>query len=378
MTSDFDSRKGERGVVSLLTVIFFMIFISLIAVAFTSIVVADQRQTLDNDLSASALAAARSGVEDGKRLILYCTTINPGASGCAEALNSQDNCNAFDATAGPAAHALATSLAVPVNSNGEGVTGGASASAYQQYFTCLTIQKATPSITMPLNAGSDVIKPLKTVSPFTKLQVSWSGEGNYAQRGSVFDGWPTVSDWNSAHYMPVLQVQTIPYSSLANLDAVEAGTRTVYLLPCDGTCILPSNNINILDARSPAGELRIGTSPVLPVACSVLGNSYTCSTTLTGYDSSTQQYYVRVSLLYSTTTTLTLSALDNNGTVNFDGVQPWIDVTGRTNDVFKRVRTQVGYVPANPLPTDALTSAAPICKDMTVTNQAPSSSYDCD
>lgn len=374
-----NNRKSEQGVVSLLTVIFFMIFISLITVGFISIVIADQRQTIDNDLSASALAAARSGVEDGKRMLLYCTTINPGAPGCTEALNSQDNCNAFNAASGAAAYSLATSLSVPVNTSGEGVTGGASASPYQQYFTCLTIQTKTPYITTPLNSDSDVIKPLKTVAPFTKLKVSWSGVGSYLQRGSSLAGWPTLSAWNSARYMPVIQLQTIPYTNLADLNSLEAGTRTTYIVPCDATCVLPSTDINLIDWRSAAGELRVGNAPITYAACTVLGSTYNCSTTLTGYNSTPpQQYYVRVSLLYATSTTLTLSALDNNGVVNFDGVQPWIDVTGRTNDVFKRVRSEVGYQPVNPIPTNALTSAAPICKDMTVTNEALSSSYDCD
>lgn len=377
MERHLKQHKSEQGVVSLLTVIFFMIFISLITVGFISIVVADQRQTTDNDLSASALAAARSGIEDGKRMLLYCTTVNPGAAGCADALNSQDNCSAFNATSGAAANALATSLAVPVTANGEGTTGGTAASAYQQYFTCLTIQTKTPSLTVTLNSGNDVIKPLRTVTPFTKLTITWKGVGSYLQRGSSLAGWPTVSAWDSARYMPVIQLQTIPYTSLADLDAVEAGTKTVYIVPCDATCVAPATDINLLDVRAAPGELRAAAPPITYASCTVLGAAYSCSVTLTGYNSAVQNYYARLSVLYASSTEITLSALDNTGSVDFDNVQPWIDATGRTNDVFRRVRAEVGYEPAVPLPTDALTSAAPICKEMTVTNEALSSTYDC-
>jgi Tfp pilus assembly protein PilX len=161
-------HKAEEGVVSLLTVIFFMIFISIIVVGFTTIVVADQRQTVDNDLSASALAAARSGVEDGKRILLYCLA-NPSAAGCATATTSHD-CDTFKSP--NAAYTLATSvLNIPLNANGEGATGGAT--AYQQYYTCLTVQTKTDTLKTTLNAGSDYIQQLKTVSAFADLNVTW-------------------------------------------------------------------------------------------------------------------------------------------------------------------------------------------------------------
>ena len=58
----------QSGMVSILVVMFFMIFMSLLIVGFVKIMSDEQRQATDNDLSASALAAAQSGVEDGKRI----------------------------------------------------------------------------------------------------------------------------------------------------------------------------------------------------------------------------------------------------------------------------------------------------------------------
>lgn len=373
-------RQRELGVVSLLTVIFFMIFISLIVVGFTTMVVADQRQTIDNDLSASALAAARSGIEDGKRILLYCQQ-NPSATGCTEAINSQDNCDAFNGAT--AAHQLAMNLPVAINNEGEGATGGAT--EYEQYFTCLTIQTKTPTVSTTLSAGTDYIQRLKTVTPFTQLKVTWSGDGTYLDRtGTLSGGWPSLSSWNSSQHMPVIRLQTIPYTSLADLNAVEAATKTVYIVPCKTTTCLPvGGDLTILDMRSgvstPSGGLRSsGQESIAYADCpAAVGTSYTCTVTLSGYDSSTTQYYVRASALYTTTTKLTLSAADGTGSVLFDNVQPWIDATGRTNDVFKRVRAEVSYTSNVIVPTNALNSAAPICKDMIVTNAAASSTYNC-
>lgn len=373
-------RRGEHGVVSLLTVIFFMVFISLIVMGFITIVVADQRQTTDNDLSASALAAARSGIEDGKRILLYCQA-HPADARCASALNSQNNCNAFNS--GQAYDLAKNTLAIPIDSTGEGATGGAT--DYEQYFTCLTIQRNTPSLSAPLSSDSDYIQRIKTTSQFTQLKISWAGEGSYMNRSGAIAGWPTLSSWNSSGYMPVIRFQTIPYNDVTDLDGNEARSRTIFIVPCGGGgCPSTSSDINVLDARtdststSGGQHLVSGQNPVKYATCTTLGVSYECTATLSGYDSGVWQYYIRASVLYAGTTTMTLSALSSTGAaVDFDNVQPWIDVTGRTSDVFKRVRAEVSYQPTVALPTNALDSAAPICKKLTVTDSANSSSYDC-
>lgn len=379
---EFEKRRGERGLVSLLTVIFFMIFVSLIVVGFITIVVQDQRQAIDDGLSANALAAAHGGVEDAKRILLYCRQ-NPTSPNCTNSvLNSQNNCNLF-ATGGPG-RGVAGELGMNLNDNGEGTTGALSSENYQQYFTCLTIQTDTPSLTQPLNATADYVQHLRTEAPFSKLQVSWSDTGaTYAPRGGSLGGWLTYLNWSHA---PVLQLQVIPYTPpLNDLNSIESDTRTVYIVPCTGsTCsALSSNDINVLDIRAGTDTLR-ATNTLPPIAyaqCTLAAGTYDCSAILEGFNGgggNPTQYYVRVSLLYASRTILKLASLDAaNSPVLFDNVQPWIDVTGRANDVFKRVHAEVSYAQPIVLPRHALDSAAPICKDMTVTNVASSSTYNC-
>lgn len=368
------SRVHESGVVSLLTVIFFMIFVSLITMGFITIVTADQRQTTDNDLSASALTAARSGVEDGKRLLLYCWA-HPGTDGCNKALNSQGDCDAVSSKPTSETHQLVSNLSIPIDENGEGATGGAT--AYEQYFTCLTIQTRTPSLKAPLTNDSDFIRRLQTVSPFTKLQLTWSVEGSYALRSNMLSGWPTLRQWNIDRHLPVIQFQTIPYpyGALSDIDALEARTTTLYIVPCGTTCTAAS----VEDIRaSVAGELRVTNAPIMYAPCTAIGGHYSCSITLNGYDSTAWQYYIRASVLYADSATLQVSAVNDTDPVLFDNVQPWIDVTGRASDVFKRVRTEVGYQSSIALPKNALDSAAPICKDMTITTELATSTYNCE
>lgn len=354
-----------------------MIFISLIVVSYLSLVITDQRQTLDADLSASALAAARSGVEDGKRILVYCAS-NATDPNCIAVLNSTDNCSMFKA--GNPGATLASTLSIPIDGSGQGSTGGAT--QYQQYFTCLTIQTKTPNATTPLSADNDYIQPLRTVSPFSQLRVSWSGTGSYVQNTGTLSNWPTLANWKA---QPVIRLQIIPYTNLSNLDTVEAATKTVYIVPCQSgsiACTSSLKDINVLDVRSPAGSLRGGSAPVTYASCTITsGIGYQCAATLTGFSggsAGTTQYYARTTLLYASSTTLQLAALDGSGnSVNFDNVQPIIDVTGRANDVFKRIQTQVSYAQNPALPQNALESAAPVCKDMTVTADPTSSTYNC-
>src|SRR6266496_6576946 len=71
-------QPKERGFVSLFTVIFFMLLITIITVGFWRIMAIEQRQSLDNDLTASANAAAQSGIEDAKRAIIKYNSLSNG------------------------------------------------------------------------------------------------------------------------------------------------------------------------------------------------------------------------------------------------------------------------------------------------------------
>ena len=71
----------ESGQASMVTVAMFMMLFAAIAVSFTFVVISASRQALNDSLQSSAKIAAESGVEDAKRLIVYCyNNRQPGGS----------------------------------------------------------------------------------------------------------------------------------------------------------------------------------------------------------------------------------------------------------------------------------------------------------
>ena len=62
----------ESGQASMVTVAMFMMLFAVVAVSFTYIVVSITRQTTNDTLQSVARSAAESGVEDAKRLLVFC------------------------------------------------------------------------------------------------------------------------------------------------------------------------------------------------------------------------------------------------------------------------------------------------------------------
>lgn len=382
--------RAESGFVSILTVILFMIFISLIVVAFMTIVSDDNRQTTDNDLSQNALSAARSGIEEGKRILLYCEQ-SPTPAACTDAVLNSTQCDAFTTADG---QTIANALSIPYKSNGEVSVGGND--AYQQFFTCLTITRDTASVEDKVTSASDYIVKLQTVNndPFDTLNISWKSlsDSAYGFPTGGVGTWTSETNWKqgTSARPPVLRVQLIPYQETDfdltapdALDEIEKNSKTVFIAPCM-TPLAPgctSNNaVSTMDIRQPAGVKRTGTAPVTYAPCSGT-SSYTCTTKLSflipSPPAKQPTFYARISIIYGQNAMVSLAPSKGGVPVRLWNVQPLIDVTGRTNDVFRRVRARVSHDPGIALPRYAIDSAAPICKDMFVTDSATTSQLNC-
>lgn len=375
------STNKQSGMVSILTLLFFMIFVSIIVVGFIRLMSYEQRQATDNDLSASALAAAQGGIEDGKRILLYCATAQPSGGKdtpeCRHMLNSQNNCRALS-DGGGVANMATLRNALSINMQDNDYVVGDTSGKFEQYYTCMTINDRTDELVKRLNRNNSSIIPLRFADPgdAKSLTIVWkSDDGAYGVTAPTTN-LPPYSQWkanSTTAKPPVLRVQLIPYTSPINLDETQANMRTAFIIPSQQ----PQSSVNImsLDQRGGAGQVRSNPStPLVYANCTTsAGTGYTCRQKIDGLDAPNQSYYLKVTVLYGDSTIMNLTAQNaSGGTVQFNGVQPEIDVTARANDVYRRIKARVSYgMPTVATPEYAV-EANDICKNMSISDEANS------
>lgn len=362
----------ESGLVSILTVIMFMIFISILVVGFIKIMTDEQRQTSDNDLSASALTAAQSGIEDAKRLILFCqkgdATYGDKTTGrCKDVLDSKknaDECSVFRGGAGGLFNAMKIDYV-----GGEARVGE---DEFNQYYTCLSILADPTDVVKPISEGKSLIIPMDVNGSFNSVKIKWSSpSGSYSMRGaSLGSDFPPRGSWSGlagTPRPPLLRVQVIPFTLGAiSLDAAEQGSDTLFLVPASSSTV--ANVTRGVDARGAPGTTRSGAVPLIYTACTIGSFGYDCNMRVDGFAPLPEKYYLRLSLMYGNTSSVAITPFDTTtgSDRTFNNVQYLIDVTGRANDVYRRVQSRVSPASSAIFPEYALDTSDPICKDILV------------
>ena len=376
------ATEREQGFVSLFTVIFFMLLITIITVGFLRIMAAEQRQSLDNDLTASAEAAAQSGVEDATRAIIKYNSLSDTdtlKSQLETALNSSE-CNALFTSA-------SISAALGFNTDGS----ISDQPGLNEYYTCVTVDLNTPDYIGDSSAGKSEIIPLvpENGDKFDQVLVSWhlasetvgtDGDGqpsNYAPSTLL----PPVTgsgSWNARGYPAYLRVEVFGYpNGNFDRDKMRDQSSSVFLIPNDSTnaAAIGSATAIDLDTADDRGANKIklnlvgikcdGTPPNLPIG------TYACTARIelkNGQPSTSNNYYLRITPLYSSTHFRVQMVRGPSTVVNFSGVEPTIDSTGRASDVFRRIKTRIRLDSAADLPEYSLESANDICKVMEVSD----------
>lgn len=373
-----NNSQRQAGFVSLFTVIFFVLLVTVITVGFLRIMVLEQRQALDNDLSASARAAAESGIEDAKRALLaYYNPSTPGALKTDLTTAFTTDANNCDSLTGK------TEVQNQLGINGKAV----GSNDFNQEFTCLTVKLNTPDYLGNTNASVSEILPLRGVSDFNQIKIQWhllspsigadgDGQPQNLPPGGLFQPQTGNPSWNSLRYPAYLRVQLFGYPSGSFTRAqLEDRSRTVFLVPVagDGAPI----DLGVADANPRAfNGSKSAPSSVNP-QCSTnytQFGSYLCTATLqlpagAQFASSGNTYFLRVTPIYSQAHFRIQLYNSSTGTsVDFKEVQPIVDSTGRAEDVYRRVQNRVRINAAIGLPEYAAESATDICKTIQVPN----------
>lgn len=394
------STNRQAGAVSLFAVIFAMLLITVITVSFLRLMMADQRQATDNDLSQSAYDSAQAGVEDAKRALLryqqVCTT-------------SPSDCDALGASLATSECNAALRIGDVVRPGDEasgGINTGeikiqqsesGSDTALDQAYTCVTMQLRTNDYVGSGGAGQSQLVPLVGESSFDTVTVRWFSKEDVTTTDSsvVLPGvsathpLPPQSDW-SVNTPSVLRAQLMQFGSSFTLDSFdyvnasgESNAHTVFLYPTSGVgataaafTALDARKTSLDGAREPS--LAIQTPHAVQCQSDVSAGGYACSMSLTlptPMGGGERTAFLRLTPFYNAAHFQVV--LSNGGVPSSDGVnvvrfkdvQPIIDSTGRANDIFRRVQSRVNLYNTNfPYPDGAIDVTNNFCKNFGVSD----------
>lgn len=411
-------RPGDResGQASMVTVAMFMMLFAAIAVSFTFVVISASRQALNDSLQSSAKIAAESGVEDAKRLIVYCYNKRQSdgsyppadkplcsnvigklsdkleSMGCDEILGKLDNPNYNNSFAveeeGGRGHR------VKVGNNGSNNNN-----ENNEYYQCLKIATKTDNYQgMVNNLGKSVIVPLRVVDKnnnaavIASLEIEWhrnvtgnDGDDPAEMNGANGTGLPKATTWNSSNRPAVLRVERVgvpkKVGGFSLNDLADSDTALTLRPSVNGNGGGKDKNRYHLGDYKPyyqSGRDSIapnnqygGKAPIVEAKCD--GADYACKTIFEdSLDTTKTDYYLRINAIYRSTH-FKITAYGQNGKkLYFDGVQPLVDVTGRSSDSFSRIQARLkpsfdkNADSTNWWPEYVIDTNGKVCKDIEV------------
>jgi len=347
------TKRGQRGGVSIFIVIFTALMVTVVTTSFVQLMVQNQQQASNNDLSQSAYDAAMAGVEDAKRLLVTLDRCErAGDSACVLGIKTKINANACDTTAYPG---IATKV------NGEFKVGPDEAN---QAYTCVKIDPDTPSVGSKLLASQEpkVLK-LSSRQSFDTIRISWFSKNDLegitgdksasATDPPFFDQLPSTSGpsaWTNTA-PPLLRAQLIQFEkgALRLNNFQKEGTsnaRTAFLYPQLSGSVSGVQQYFTADSRRKTS----GSNTPKLVTCDN-ADAYICSVDIklpelkndAGNDvSANREAYLQLAALYATgETSYEVRLFDGSTPRAFDNVQPTVDATGRAADLFRRVKAKV-------------------------------------
>jgi len=393
MMKSISKTQLQRGAVSIFAVIFAALLITIVTVSFIRIMVNDQNQATNNDLSQSAFDSAQAGVEDAKRALLRYQSIcqTQGAAAC-ELLSQQlatPDCNRALRIGDVVPTAGDATAEVPIQQS-----TSTNDAILNQAYTCVTIDLETEDYIGSLSANQSKLVPLVGIAQdrsttFDRVTLEWFSRddlGAGSSTGVSLLGVASAplplreqSAW-PANRPALMRTSLIQFGSSFTLEDFDFTTstasngNTLFLYPTS-TSSAPNQSFGRDSRRATtagATPADIAADTPLGVQCldSLASGGYACRTTLLlpqpigGGD---RTAYLRLTALYNASH-YRLTLLNGSTPLDFNGVQPEIDSTGRANDLFRRVASRVDLIDTNfPFPNGALEVSGNLCKDFAVT-----------
>jgi hypothetical protein len=361
----------QSGAVSLFAVIFGAMLLTIVTIGFMRLMIMDQRQSSNNDLSQSAYDAALAGVEDAKRVVRAAQTGNIQAVGV---LNGPINCNM-----------VAASGVVGGSISGDTIiqTGTGAGKRFDQAYTCVKItMKSQDFIYKSIEDKSQLI-PLRATSSFNKISIEWYRRDDESNLGSAnavnteistTGELPARNSWHS-NTPQLMRVQLINPGPTFNLSTLDTTGVTSFFRPNvlrsdvagqDGTAV--SSKTSDRPRATDGNEHNNGTNIVSCSKTFKFSGEYSCKAVIDVDEiaAGSETAFLRLTSIYKGGS-VKVSLQKTDGTiVNFDGVQPIVDSTGRASNLFRRVEARLQIGDDFAYPDNAIELKNSLCKDFSV------------
>jgi uncharacterized protein YegL/Tfp pilus assembly protein PilV len=326
------ARRRQRGIAAIIITLVTMLIITLIVLGFAAISRREQRQSLDQQLSAQAFYAAESGVEDAKVAIKRdldagrdpvpkdnCTTNNPGGTY-------------------PVGQAMVLDADNAVS------------------YTCLKVDMSPGSIAYDGIGDNGIVIPLEADQLIDRIQITWRPSNPPSGRpdtcpASTLNAFTPQTAWPCGY--GVLRTDLVHTGGALTRGGLLGSQHTTYFQPTRSTA----------NGTVPY-EGAAGQPNVIAGNCGT-ANYTQCVATINNLGGRTK-FSLRISSFYQPSNISIIAFNAANDPVPIGGVQAVVDVTGKATDVLRRIQVRVplGQPAATP-PAYAIQSNNAICKRFT-------------
>ncbi len=328
MTAISRPQSNQQGIVSIVIVLVFIAVTLLIVTGFAQVAQRNSRIALDSQLSQQALYAAESGVNDAVERIRTVNTVT-------------------DQTACTGAYTV----------NGGAISEGVS-------YTCQLVSLTPSTLSYDSVTDRSIVIPVETTSGnIPTLAVTWQKQAS-APASATGSGcttgvgtWPAATGWPAGCHYGVMRLDILPATAITTPEAAAQATATAFVYPGSGaTATLAYTGMGNRYSGGTAAQGRI-----LQTSC----NTSVCTLNILGLNF--PKAYLRVSFLYRTTQRVEIGAATES-TNGFRNTQAVVDVTGKAQDVLRRIQVRVSLSgtqaedTANGFPEYAIQSNESICK----------------
>lgn len=361
-------RTDEKGMVSIMVTMLFVMIAALVVVGFTQIASRNSRQALDRHLSAQAQYAAETAINDAQSKLI--ADNNAGAT-----LQEQNNCSG----------------AYTKNS---GVIGAATDGVS---YTCLLVKPDVTDLSYDNVTDNSLVFPLNaSTGALGSLDITWrksssvTGNPNLANCPTS-DQLPLVTDWQPSDCgYGMLRLELVPNEAASFSATSPAGTV------CNGNFVCDTNarTMSLFAAPAPnsasvapgaasvsynGGSNRHANSSNVTQGIRVVPrctNTEGCKISITGLGF--QYAFARIRMSYVDASNVQVgysnAATDSR---TFVGAQVMVDATGKAQDVLRRVQVRLPLassstsVGQSSLSDYAIQTSGSICKKFSVAPGSP-------